>query len=102
MSLLAPIVEIFRYGLQPVAPLSWFGIYVSTLDVAAAVRLCMILRQIRVMISKGYEAHAATQATASGEKSNTGGGPTIESKSLVRDIAATLVVAHGGDIYGQL
>jgi hypothetical protein len=101
MSLLTPIVEIFRYGLQPVAPLSWFGIYVSTLDVAGAVRLCMILRQIRVMISKGYEAHAA-QSKASGEKSNAGGGPTIESKSLIRQIFATLLVTHGGDIYGKL
>lgn len=97
MSLLAPIVEIFRYGLEPVAPFSWFGINVNTLDVAGAIRLCLIMRQVREEIARAYQAHA--QSKLVGEKSATGG-PRIESKSFVRDLAATLVVVHGGDIAG--
>jgi hypothetical protein len=101
---LAPIVELYRWGLQPVAPFSWFGIQISTIEVAAAVRLCLILRQVRELIAKAYKAHAA-QATAGaseGEKAAvTAPGPKLEEKSLVRDLAATLIVVHGGDAIGR-
>jgi len=99
---LAPIVELYRWGLQPVAPFSWFGIQISTIEVAAAVRLCLILRQVRELIAKACKAQAA-QATAASENEKataTAPGPKFEEKSLVRDLAATLIVVHAGDTIG--
>jgi hypothetical protein len=100
---LAPIVELYRWGLQPVAPFSWFGIQISTIDVAAAVRLCLALRQVRELIAKAYKARAAQASAGASEEEKaaiTARGPKFEDKSLVRDLAATLVVVHGGDAIG--
>ena len=98
MSLLVPIIELFRYGLEPVAPFSWFGINLNTLDIAAAVRLCMMLRQVRGVVAKAYQGHARAQRVDD-EKVRVGG-PVIETKSLVRDMFATLLVVHGGEFAG--
>jgi len=101
---LAPIVELYRWGLQPVAPFSWFGIQFSTIELLAAVRLCLILRQVRELIAKAYKAHAAqpTEGASEKEKPTTAAlGPKLEEKSLVRDLAATLIVVHGGDAIGE-
>ena len=100
---LAPIVELYRWGLQPVAPFSWFGIQFSTIEFIAAVRLCLILRQVRELIAKAYKAHAAQATEGASEKEKAAAvalGPKLEEKSLVRDLAATLIVVHGGDAIG--
>ena len=96
---LAPIVELYRWGLQPVAPFSWFGIPLGAIDVAAAVRLCLVLRQVRELIAKTYKTEGLSEkekvaAPAPGFK--------FEEKSLVRDLVATLIVVHGGDAIGEL
>lgn len=96
---LAPIVELYRWGLQPIAPFSWFGIQFSAIELAAAVRLCLVLRQVRELIAKAYN---DTQVDPSGEEKATALGPKFEEKSLVRDLAATLIVVHGGDTIGAL
>ena len=44
---LAPLVELYRYVLTPIAPFTWFGFGISTLDVVAAFRLSIALRQLR-------------------------------------------------------
>ncbi|KAF9654073.1 hypothetical protein BDM02DRAFT_3107315 [Thelephora ganbajun] len=103
---LAPIVELYRWGLQPVAPFLWFGIQISTIEVAAAIRLCLILRQVRELIAMAYKGHA-TQVTAGAsekekEKFAAAFGPKFEEKSLVRDLVATLIVVHGGDAIAPL
>ena len=100
---LAPIIELYRWGLQPVAPFSWFGIQISTIEVAAAVRLCLILRQVRELIAKAYKANVSQATAGASEKEEAavaGPGPKFEKKSLVRDMAATLIVVHGGDAIG--
>lgn len=97
---LAPIVELYRWGLQPVAPFSWFGIQISTIDVAAAIRLCLILRQVRELIAKAYKANTDQANAGASEKEKAAVaalGPKLEEKSLVRDLVATLTVVHGGD-----
>lgn len=102
---LAPIVELYRWGLQPVVPFSWFGIQVNAIEVAAAVRLCLILRQARELIAKNYKAHAAQATAGLSEKEGVAAaalGPKFEEKSLVRDLVATLIVVHGGDAIGEL
>ena len=100
---LATIVELYRWGLQPIAPFSWFGIQISTIEVAAAVRLCLVLRQVREFIAKTYKTPAAEATAGLSEKEKTAVaalGPKFEEKSLVRDLIATLIVVHGGDAIG--
>lgn len=101
---LAPIVELYRWGLQPVALLSWFGIQISTIDVAAAVRLCLVLRQARELIAKGYSAQATQATVGASEKEKavvSAYKPKFEEKSLARDLVTTLIVVHGGDAIGE-
>lgn len=102
---LAPIIELYRWGLQPVALFSWFGIQISTIDVAAAVRLCLLLRQIRESVAKAKKTQVAQTTAGVSEKEKAVAityGPKFEEKSLVRDLAATLIVVHGGDAIGEL
>ncbi|KAI0792553.1 hypothetical protein C8Q75DRAFT_792143 [Abortiporus biennis] len=84
---LGPIVELYRYVLAPVSPFTWFGLEVSTLDVAATIRLCFVLRQLREQF---YRQHLQ-ESKAKGVK------PTPEPRSFVRDAAATLLVVYGGE-----
>ncbi|KAH8102951.1 hypothetical protein BXZ70DRAFT_985961 [Cristinia sonorae] len=79
----APIVELYRYLLTPVAPFTWFGQSISTLDVLAIFRLCVVLRQIRQFY---HLAHVASSNAA-----------PVEPRSFVRDAAATLTVVYGGE-----
>ncbi|TBU24833.1 hypothetical protein BD311DRAFT_741588 [Dichomitus squalens] len=99
--LLAPIVEAYRLILQPVAPFSWFGLQLSTLDVVAAFRLCVALRQIR---EKLWRDHVLKQKTISAdEKGNSVVVPEIEPRSFVRDASAALLVVYGGEaVTGQV
>lgn len=82
MSLLYPWIEVFRYTLQPIAPFTWFGLGVSTLDVVATFRLCLALRQFRDSM---YAKHLSSKA-----------GP-VEEKSFVKNLSATLLVVYGGE-----
>ena len=99
--LLAPIVEIYRLILLPVAPFTWFGLRLSTLDVAAAFRLCVALRQIR---ERFWHDHVLKQKTVrADEKGTSAAVPEIEPRSFVRDAAAALVVVYGGEaVMGEL
>ncbi|EEB88710.1 hypothetical protein MPER_13287, partial [Moniliophthora perniciosa FA553] len=65
MSVTTPIAEAFRYLLQPIAPFTWFGLGFSTLDVVAAFRLCIALRQIREDLFRKHvkvHGHSAVEA----------------------------------------
>jgi len=83
MSLLAPVIGIYRYALQPVAPFSWFNLGISTLDVLAAFRLCFVLRQIREDLQRR---HVKTQGPSS-----------VEARSFVRSASTALMVVFGGE-----
>jgi len=77
------LVDIFRYSLKPIAPFSWFGAGISTLDVVATIRLCIVLRQIRELSLKRH-------VNAHGTKG-------IEQDSFVKKVATTLLVVYGGE-----
>ncbi|KAI0831658.1 hypothetical protein BC628DRAFT_1415182 [Trametes gibbosa] len=94
--LLAPIVELYRYSLQPVAPFTWFGLSLSTLDVVAAVRLCVVLRQVR---EKLWRDHVQKTKTVNAEKGIVAL-PEIEQRSFVRDAVSVLLVANGYRVTG--
>ncbi|KAH7914047.1 hypothetical protein BJ138DRAFT_1057715 [Hygrophoropsis aurantiaca] len=80
-------VELYRYALQPIAPFTWFGLGVSTLDVVAAFRLCYVLKQIRENL---YAEHLQRRTL-----DNKIAPP--EERSFVRDVATTLTVVYGGE-----
>ncbi|KAJ6490628.1 hypothetical protein C8R47DRAFT_1123026 [Mycena vitilis] len=75
MSLLNPIIQVFNYTLQPIAPFMVqpkFNLSISTLDVVAAFRLCIVLRQ--------------------------NGAHTVAPRAFGRDVASALTVVYGGEI----
>jgi len=83
MYLVAPIVDIFRYSLLPIAPFSWFGYGISTLDVVACLRLCFVLRQLREQL---YRQHVFTKGKSG-----------VEEKSFIMSLTTTLTVVYGGE-----
>ncbi|KAH9038926.1 hypothetical protein EDB85DRAFT_1860113 [Lactarius pseudohatsudake] len=91
-SFLAPIIAFYDYALQPVPALAWLGAPVSALDVAAALRLAVSLRQVRKLY---YDQHVA-KISATGSIPEDGKKVT-ESRGRVRDLVATLVMVHGGE-----
>ncbi|KAI0261066.1 hypothetical protein BC834DRAFT_845814 [Gloeopeniophorella convolvens] len=97
---LAPIVTFYDYALQPVPALAWLGVPVSALEVAGALRVALLLRQLRELFHKQ---HAAKISAATKARNGKGAGKEsvalepIEPRSRVRDFAATLVMVFGGE-----
>ncbi|KAH9890569.1 hypothetical protein C8Q73DRAFT_704812 [Cubamyces lactineus] len=91
--LLSPIIQVYRLSLQPVAPFTWFGLSLSTLDVVAAFRLCVALRQIR---EKLWRDHVQKLKTVKAEKEAVAL-PKVEERSFVRDAVSVLLVVYGGE-----
>lgn len=83
MSFLTPFLEVYNYTLQPIAPFTWFGLSISTLDLASTARLCLVLRQIREISQNQHEKH--------------GSKPPVEPYSFAKHIFATLLVVYGGE-----
>ena len=86
--LLQSLVFLFRWSLQPIAPFTWFGLSVSSLDVIAAFRLCLALRQLREGLYNEYLANNPKAATKTHE---------FEGKSFTKDLLTTLTVVYGGE-----
>lgn len=80
---ISPIIEIFRWGLQPIAPFTWFGFQISTIDVVATFRLCLVLRQVREIMQATHVAKKSSEA--------------IEEQSYAKRLATTLLVVYGGE-----
>ncbi|KAH9483609.1 hypothetical protein JR316_0003079 [Psilocybe cubensis] len=87
MSLLAPLIALYRYSLEPVAPFTWLGWGISSLDVVAAFRLCVLLRQIR---EDALKKHISTK-----------GSQAPEEASFVKSASTTLLVVYGAPFLGQ-
>lgn len=81
--MLSLLAEAYRYSLQPIPPFTWFGVDISTLDIVAVIRLCVVLRQIREL---SLTEHIKTH-----------GEEDIEEESLVKKVATTLLVVFGGE-----
>ena len=91
-SLLASVIAFYGYTLQPVSALAWLGVPITPLDIAAAFRLALILRQLRELF---HQQHLAKMST-SGQLDNVPAQP-LEQRSRVRDFAVTLVMVFGGE-----
>jgi hypothetical protein len=91
-SVLASIVAFYDYTLQPVSALAWVGIPISTLDIAGAFRLALILRQLRELFRQQHLAKMSTSDQVKGVPVE-----PLEQRSRVRDFSAALVMVFGGE-----
>ena len=101
MSLTAPIVAFYDYALQPIPALAWVGAPISTLDVAGALRLALILRQLREHFHKEHLAKISLgTGRVKNEQSERASAPVgpPEQRSRVRNFAAGLVMVFGGEL----
>ena len=89
-SALASIVAFYDYALQPVSALAWVGDPISILDVAAAFRLALILRQVRELF---YNEHLALRKA----KKNTAQADPPEQRGYVRDLVTNFLMVFGGE-----
>jgi hypothetical protein len=89
---LASIVAFYDYALQPVSALAWVGVPITPLDIAAAFRLALILRQLRGL----FRQHHLAKMSTSSQVKNAPVEP-LEHRSRVRDFTATLVMVFGGE-----
>ncbi|KAG2107909.1 uncharacterized protein F5147DRAFT_695664 [Suillus discolor] len=88
---LQPFITLYRYALEPIAPFSWFGINVCSIELVAALRLCTILRQTK-------EDLYAKHQHRSGDKP-----APVEERSFLRDACTSLTIKFGGEaIIGSL
>jgi hypothetical protein len=96
-SVLASIVAFYDYALQPVSALAWIGDPLSILDVAAAFRLALILRQLREQF---HNEHLAKTSSALRQSRNGQTGKNLDSleqRSYARDLATTFLMVFGGE-----
>lgn len=103
MSVTAPIVAFYDYALQPISALTWVGAPISALDIAGALRLALILRQVREQFHKEHLAKAPLRTTGrvkDGRLEKVSVPvvvPSSEQRSRVRNFAASLVMVFGGE-----
>jgi hypothetical protein len=102
MSVTAPIITFYDYALQPIPALAWVGVPISALDIAGALRLALILRQVREHFHKEHMAKISLSNTnvrvKSGQLEKVSE-PVVpaERRSCVRNFAASLVMVFGGE-----
>ncbi|KAI0818497.1 hypothetical protein BC629DRAFT_1278784 [Irpex lacteus] len=88
--LLESIVQFYRNILTPVQPLSnWVGSPLTMLDLGAAFRLCLVLRQIREQLRAVHLHNASKSGDVAVAK--------LEDRSFVREAATVLLVVYGGE-----
>ncbi|KAH9063794.1 hypothetical protein EDB83DRAFT_2383149 [Lactarius deliciosus] len=88
-SALASIVAFYDYALQPVSALAWVGDPISILDIAAAFRLALILRQVRELF---HNEHIAKRSSKNGQNVD-----LPEQRSRVRDLVTNFIMVFGGE-----
>lgn len=87
---LQPFISLYRYALEPIAPFSWFGVKVCSIELVAALRLCTVLRQIKEDLYAKHQRRA-------GDKQS------VEERSFLRDACTSLTIKFGGEaIIGPL
>lgn len=84
---LQPFVSVYQQALTPLAPFSWFGLKISSLDLVAAFRLCYVLRHLRENLRDEHTKRRATDSKL----------PPPEDRSFVRDALTVLTVVYGGE-----
>ncbi|TDL20163.1 hypothetical protein BD410DRAFT_805192 [Rickenella mellea] len=89
------VASMFRSLLTPIAPFTWYDIPISTLDVLAVLRLCVVLQQLREVAQAEHRASRSSPTDdGSTEKRRR---VQEEEKSFVKDATTALVVVYGGE-----
>jgi hypothetical protein len=101
---IATIIAFYDYTLQPVPALAWVGTPISTLDIAGAFRLALILRQVREFFHKQHLAKiSSTPVRVKDGQSEKDAipamspPPPLEKRSRVRNFATNLLMVFGGE-----
>jgi hypothetical protein len=98
---IATIIAFYDYALQPIPALAWLGAPISALDIAGALRLALILRQLRELFRREHLAKiSSTFVRAKNgrlEKGPVPVVPPVERRSRVRDFATNFVMVFGGE-----
>ena len=81
------LVSLYQYALIPVAPFTWFGLQVNSLDLVAAFRLCYVLRHMKEQLRDEHTRRRATDSKL----------PAPEDRSFVRDALTVLTIVYGGE-----
>ncbi|VDC03902.1 unnamed protein product [Peniophora sp. CBMAI 1063] len=81
-ALIDPVLNLYDYLLEPIDIFAMLGANITLLDVAGALRLALVLRQIRGTLARQHKARGLPQ----------------ESRGRARDIAATLTMVYGGEV----
>ncbi|KAG9318115.1 hypothetical protein JVU11DRAFT_182 [Chiua virens] len=77
----------WNYALAPLAPFSWFGLNISSLELAGAFRLCYVLRYLREHFRDEHVKQRAKDTKL----------PPSEDRSFVRNALTVLTVVYGGE-----
>ena len=83
---ISTIITTFRWLLEPTSSLKWLGYDITTLDLVAALRLCVVLRQLRDASAKAHVSAVHHEHVRKRER-----------ELLVKNIATTLIVVYGGE-----
>lgn len=82
----------FTSALAPTPPFSWFDLPISSIDVVGALRLALVMRQLKEMTAAS---HAAQTANLKGSQPASA---RWEEPSYVKDMFMLLTVVYGGEI----
>ena len=102
MSATAPIIAFYDYALQPIPAFAWVGAPISALDIAGALRLALILRQMREYFFKEHTTKISLSNTnvrvKNGQSENVSVPLVpVERRGSVRNFAASLMIVFGGE-----
>ncbi|KIK36932.1 hypothetical protein CY34DRAFT_810855 [Suillus luteus UH-Slu-Lm8-n1] len=76
---------------NPIAPFSWFGIRVCSIEPVAALQLCTVLKQVREDLYAKHQRRAGDKPAS------------VEERSFLRDACTSLTIKFGGEaIIGPL
>lgn len=81
-ALIDPVLNLYDYLLEPIDVFAMLGANISLLDIGGALRLALVLRQIRTVLVRQHKARGLPQ----------------ESRGRARDIIATLTMVYGGEV----
>jgi hypothetical protein len=98
---IATIVTFYDYALEPIPALDWVGAPISALDIAGALRLALILRQLRESFRREHLTKISSTfvraKNSRSEKAPVPVVPPVEKRSRVRDFATNLVMVFSGE-----
>ena len=84
-----PVAEFYRTILKPAQPFSSLaGMPITLLDLGAAFRLCLVLRQVRETLRERHELKVKAGVETR----------QMEERSFVREALTTLLVVYGGEV----